>query len=619
VPAADRNIDRLLSTLVVFGRRLPLAVLAIVSVLASLPVVAQATVPDGLAVLITDLAGDPLPGVTVAAGSGTATTDSAGRAHLAGVGAGIVTVTHPAAGSRAVDWDGAGDRLRIPLGRSTLRALHIPGSFPTRSEWADLLALADRTALNAVMLDLKDESGLVHAAWSGSPPAPPGLGSWDLTAVVDEVHGRGLAVIVRIVAFQDPRLAARAPSTAVFDSRTGGPFTRGGQVFLDPTDPVPRRYVRELAEVACAAGVDEVQLDYIRFPDGLRPELRFDGVDATSEAQRVATITDYVGELRSVLPAGCSLSADVFGFVTSIAGDGGIGQDLDVMAGAVDVLSPMVYPNHWGQGWFGFAVPAAHPGEVVTASMSNARDRVGDRVGLRPWLQDFGGYGPAEVRAQIDAADRLGMGWMLWNAGGRYTTAALPTDAEMRTPAGPPPAEVQWLPWSGFWDVVTGHTFAVDIAWMASEAITRGCNPPWRDEYCPERPVTRGEAATFLARALDLPPGPDRFDDDDGTTHEAAIDALAAAGITRGCRPDRYCPHDWLSRAQMASLLARALQLPDAAGDTFGDDNGSSHEADIERIAAPGITRGCGPQRFCPLDPVTRGQMAAFLRRALGD
>lgn len=618
----ERHLDHLLSTNVVFGRRLPLAILAILAVLApfvAVPVAAQAIVPDGLAVLVTDLAGAPLPGVTVEAGSGSATTDLAGRAHLAGVGAGVVTVAHPAAGSRAVDWDGTGDRLRIPLGRSTLRALHIPGSFPTRSAWADLLALADRTALNAVMLDLKDESGLVHAAWSGSPPAPPGLGSWDLVEVVDEVHARGLAVIVRIVAFQDPRLARLAPSAAVFDSRTGEPFTRRGQVFLDPTDPVPRRYVRELAEAACAAGVDEVQLDYIRFPDGLRPEMQFDGVDAGDEAQRVATITDYVGDLRSGLPAGCALAADVFGFVTSIAGDGGIGQDLDVMAGAVDVLSPMVYPNHWGRGWFGFAVPAAHPGEVVTASMSNAFDRVGDRVGLRPWLQDFGGYDADEVRAQIDAADRLGMGWMVWNAGGTYTTAALPTDAEMRTPASPPPAEVQWLPPAGFWDVRADHAFAADIAWLGSEAITRGCNPPWRDEYCPERPVTRGEAATFLVRALDLPPGPDRFGDDDGTTHEAAIDALAAAGITRGCGPDRYCPHDRLSRAQMASLLARALHLPDAAGDTFRDDDGSSHEADIERIAAPGITRGCGPQRFCPLDPVTRGQMAALLHRAQGD
>lgn len=596
---------------------MPAVLAVLVALLATVPGAARATGSGGLAVLVTDLTGAPLPGVTVEAGSGTATTDAAGRVHLEDVGAGAVTVTHPAAGSRRVDWDGGGDRLRIPLGRSTLRALHIPGSFPGTRAWADLLAVADRTALNAVMLDLKDESGVVYAAWSGSAPAPAGLGSWDLAGVVAEVHARDLAVIVRIVAFQDPRLAARAPSTAVFDTATGGPFTRRGQVFIDPTDEAARRYVRELAEAACAAGVDEVQLDYIRFPDGLGPGLRFDGVDATDEAQRVAAITDYVAGLRSALPAGCALAADVFGFITSIPGDGGIGQNLEAMADATDVLSPMVYPDHWSTGWFGFAVPAAHPGEVVTASMANAADRVGDRAGLRPWLQDFGGYGAAQVRAQIDSADRLGMGWMVWNAGGVYTTAALPTDAEMRTPAGPPPARVERLPSTGFWDVGADHTFADDIAWLGAEAITRGCNPPWRDEYCPDRPLTRGEAATFLVRALDLPAGPDRFADDDGTTHEAAIDALAAAGITRGCGPDRYCPHDRLTRAQMASLLARALDLPAAAGDTFRDDDVSSHEADIERIAARGITRGCGPQRFCPLDPVTRGQMAAFLHRSL--
>lgn len=600
------------------GRRLLFAALAVIALVATVPGPATAAEPDGLLVLVTDLTGAPLPGVTVEAGSVAATTDPYGRAHLAAVGAGAVTVTHPVVGSRTVDWDGTGDRLRIPLGRSTLRALHIPGSFPTRDEWDDLLAVADRTALNAVMLDLKDEGGLVHARWSGTAPAPDGLGSWDLASVVDEVHARDLATIVRIVAFQDPRLAALAPSAAVFDTRTGGPFTRRGQVFLDPTDPVAQRYVRELAEFACAAGVDEVQLDYIRFPDGLRPELRFDGVDASDAAQRTAAITDYVAGLRAALPAGCALAADIFGFVTSIDGDGGIGQDLEAMAGVVDVLSPMVYPNHWSSGWFDLTDPAAHPAEVVTASMANARDRVGGLVALRPWLQDFGGYEADEVRAQIDAADRLGMGWMVWNAAGRYTTDALPTDAELRTPAEPPPAEAETLPPSGFWDVAPGHTFATDIAWLAVEGITRGCNPPWRDDYCPERPVTRGEAATFLVRALELPPGPDRFGDDDGTTHEASIDALAAAGITRGCSPVRYCPNDRLTRAQMASLLARALDLPFVAGDTFRDDDRSTHERDIERIAAPGITRGCGPDRYCPSDPVTRGQMAAFLHRALG-
>jgi hypothetical protein len=113
------------------------------------------------------------------------------------------------------------------------------------------------------------------------------------------------------------------------------------------------------------------------------------------------------------------------------------------------------------------------------------------------------------------------------------------------------------------------------------------------------------------------------FVDDDGSVFEADIEALAAAGITYGCNPpedDRFCPDDPVSRGQMAAFLVRALDLDGGDGDRFVDDDGSVFEADIEALAAAGITYGCNPpedDRFCPGDPVTRGQMAAFLVRAL--
>lgn len=585
--------------------------------LAAAPRAAGAATTD-LSVLVTSAAGAPLSGATVTIGATSATTDVYGRALVADVAPGPVTIRHPRFDDRVAEWTGSGDRLRVALGAPALRALHVVGSQPGSAAWYANLDLAGRTALNAVMLDLKDESGYVYAGFSGSPPAPAGLGRWDLGVIANEVRSRGLELIVRIVAYQDPRFAEVAPYTAVHDAATGGPFRRRGQVFLDPTDPVAQRYVRELAEAACAAGVDEVQLDYIRFPDGITPSLRFDDVDAGVESQRVAAITDFVGSLRATLPTECRLAADIFGFVTSISGDGGIGQSLEAMAGVADVVSPMVYPDHWSRGWFGYDSPEHHPAGVVRRSMTNARDRVGSLTTLRPWLQDFGWYGPAEVRAQIDAADALGMGWMIWNARSEYHTSALPTDAEVHTPAVPPAPVEETLPTSGFWDVPDGGTFTADVAWLGAEGITRGCNPPWRDEYCPRRVLTRGEVAAFLTRALGLPPSDvDRFSDDDGTTHEADIDALAAAGITRGCGPDRYCPHAPVTRAQMASFLARALGLPFVAGDTFVDDDHSSHERDIERIAAVGITRGCSPVRYCPDDGVTREQLAAFLHRAL--
>jgi subtilisin family serine protease len=172
----------------------------------------------------------------------------------------------------------------------------------------------------------------------------------------------------------------------------------------------------------------------------------------------------------------------------------------------------------------------------------------------------------------------------------------------------------------------SGTVFEEDIEWLSGADVTRGCNPPDNDLFCPDDPVTRGQMAAFLVRALKLPSsGHDSFSDDAGSVFQADIDALAASGITRGCNPpdnDLFCPDDPVTRGQMASFLSRGLDLPVAeALGSFGDVAGSVHVADIERLAAAGITRGCNPPTndlFCPDDPVTRGQMAAFLRRALG-
>ncbi len=175
-----------------------------------------------------------------------------------------------------------------------------------------------------------------------------------------------------------------------------------------------------------------------------------------------------------------------------------------------------------------------------------------------------------------------------------------------------------------FADVAAGNVFAADITWLAAEGITRGCNPPVDDRFCPDDPVTRGQMAAFLVRALDLTnPGTVEFTDDNGSVFESAIEALGAAGITRGCNPptnDRFCPDAIVTRAEMAAFLTRALDLATRAGDPFSDDDGSIFEADIEKLAAAAVTRGCNPPAdslFCPNDPVSRGQMAAFLHRAL--
>ncbi len=160
-----------------------------------------------------------------------------------------------------------------------------------------------------------------------------------------------------------------------------------------------------------------------------------------------------------------------------------------------------------------------------------------------------------------------------------------------------------------------------NIEAIAADGITRGCNPPDNDHFCPNKAVSRGEMAAFLTRAFGYPPGPDRFTDDEDVIFEADINALAAAGVTKGCNPpdnDRYCPARAVSRGEMAALLTRAFGYPPGP-DRFTDDEDLVFEADINALAAAGVTYGCNPpdnDRYCPRDPVRRDQMASFLARA---
>ncbi|MCH7670480.1 MAG: S-layer homology domain-containing protein, partial [Acidobacteria bacterium] len=171
----------------------------------------------------------------------------------------------------------------------------------------------------------------------------------------------------------------------------------------------------------------------------------------------------------------------------------------------------------------------------------------------------------------------------------------------------------------------TDSVFESDIEWLADQGITNGCNPPTNTRFCPDDRVTRGQMAAFLDRALNLPAtSQNYFTDDDGSSFEGAINRLAAAGITSGCTADRtkYCSSDFITRGQMAAFLSRALGYSDdGGGDLFVDDDTSEFELEIDKLATAGVTKGCNPptnDRFCPNSDVTRGQMAAFLRRALG-
>jgi hypothetical protein len=169
-------------------------------------------------------------------------------------------------------------------------------------------------------------------------------------------------------------------------------------------------------------------------------------------------------------------------------------------------------------------------------------------------------------------------------------------------------------PLSGTFTDDDGNIHEPNIQSIAAAGITLGCG---QGRYCPADTVRRDQMASFLARALGLAPlasGP--FGDVTGNPHAGAINAIAAAGVTLGCGQDAYCPGGLVRRDQMASFLTRAFRLA-ASPSPFADTAGNVHEADIGAIAAAGITLGCGPNRYCPAGLVRRDEMASFLARAL--
>ena len=171
------------------------------------------------------------------------------------------------------------------------------------------------------------------------------------------------------------------------------------------------------------------------------------------------------------------------------------------------------------------------------------------------------------------------------------------------------------IPTTPFTDIANS-SFKANITWLYANGITTGCSAT---TYCPGGSVTREQMASFLVRMFQLPAtATDFFTDDETSSHEANINRLAAAGITTGCTATTFCPSGPVTREQMASFITRAAELTVGAGrNYFNDDDSSTHEPNIDRIAAAGITTGCATWTYCPGGTVTREQMAAFLHRIL--
>jgi len=374
---------------------------------------------------------------TVTLGGSSARSDGDGHFHLDGSAA-AVQARAPGYRATAVPVDTlSSSNGAIRLTRFEPKALYLTVyGIGSKSLRDGALKLISDGHANALVIDLKGDRGLVD--YPSAVPIAAAIGARklttisDLPALVQSLHSSGIYAIARIVVFKDDLLANANPDLAV--------KLLNGRIYRDRerlawTDPFRREvwdYNISIAVEAARAGFDEIQFDYLRFPDSPQ-SLRL--AKPANRAARVDAIKGFLAEARRRLtPYNVFLAADFFGYVCWNLDDTGIGQQLADIAESADYLSPMLYPSGFQFGIPGYKNPVSHPYEIVRRTLDQARERLGiPAKRFRPWLQAFKDYAfdrrvfdADEVAAQIRAAGDFGSdGWMLWNAHNTYEGAGL--------------------------------------------------------------------------------------------------------------------------------------------------------------------------------------------------
>ena len=297
------------------------------------------------------------------------------------------------------------------------------------------LKLIEETELNSLVIDVKGDRGWIP--YKSTVPLAAAVGATNITTVRDmpglvkSLKEKGIYTIARIVVFKDNPLATARPEWAV-KGPTGEVWKdRESLAWVDPFRKEVWDYNIQIAVEAAQIGFDEIQFDYVRFPDSSSP--RFS--QASTEESRVKAISGFLQQASNrLLPYNVFVAADIFGYVCWNTNDTNIGQKLESLVTPVDYLSPMLYPSGYQFGIPGFRNPVANPHEIVYLSLKKAQERTNHpSTRFRPWLQAFRDYAfdrrvfnGKEIREQISAAEKFGsQGWMLWNPGNVYSSDAL--------------------------------------------------------------------------------------------------------------------------------------------------------------------------------------------------
>lgn len=304
---------------------------------------------------------------------------------------------------------------------SGIKGIYLSGYHFLREEKINpIKEILSSTVVNTIVLDVKTDNG--HLLYDSEITEIKELKNerikYDAQTLQFFKEEFDIYLIGRVVAFQDPIFSRTYPESAIKDISTSKPYNQDGQYFLDPSDSASREYILNVALEACLLGFDEIQFDYIRYPDTSYQGLVYD--EESNFANRTKNINSFLQNATDLLhDNGCLTSADIFGYVLNAKSDNGIGQHLETIVTTVDFISPMVYPSHYSKGSFGYSNPNNFPYEIVTASLNDGLSRGVQEKSLRPFLQGFW-HSSEDVRLNIKAAEDKGLDWIIWNNSSVY-------------------------------------------------------------------------------------------------------------------------------------------------------------------------------------------------------
>ena len=302
-----------------------------------------------------------------------------------------------------------------------VKGIYLNGYDFTNSEKMDsIITILSETKVNTIVLDVKTDNG--HILYDSNLQEVNELNNkrvkYDRSLLLEFKQEFNIYLIGRVVAFQDPYFAKNFENSSVIDSTTNSPYSQNGQYFLDPGDKKARDYVLNIAIEACSLGFDEIQFDYIRYPDTNKKDLIYG--DENTYENRIKNINSFLRFSKDTLNGmGCLVSADIFGYVLQNKSDNGIGQHLETIAETVDFISPMVYPSHYSKGSFGYQYPNNFPYEVVSAALNDGINRGIEKEKIRPFLQGFW-HDSRDVQLNIEAAENKNLDWIIWNNSSQY-------------------------------------------------------------------------------------------------------------------------------------------------------------------------------------------------------